>query len=268
MGVKILKSIQTIIVFFKISGLWPNHKKHYVLYMIYAAIFQFIFTFCYVIFKFIIFFYLTEVHLITKTLFLWLGEAAFVLKVFNFHFYNNEMQQLLVTIKDFQIKNNFESDLLKRRQRMFNKIAACYVGCAGIAVFFSLVSPLFSAERQLPLAKPFQMITSQIFFFNFYLFFRYPSWYPIDWRNNTFNYCILYAYQVIGIFFMAFAIILLETFAVYLMIMTSIHTDILAMRFERLGEQTTNDDMNEIEAHRRDHFLLIECFQVYNTVSR
>lgn len=124
--------------------------------MIYAAIFQFIFTFCYVVFKFIIFFFLTEVHLITKTLFLWLGEAAFVIKVFNFHIHNKEMQQLLVPIKEFQIKNEAENDLLKNRQRMFNKIAACYVGCAGVAVFFSLVSPLFSSERVLPFTIPFQ----------------------------------------------------------------------------------------------------------------
>lgn len=153
MGTKILKSIQAIILFLKICGLWPNHNKHYVLYMIYAVIFQLIFTLCYVVFKFIIFFFLTEIHLITKTLFLWLGEAAFVLKVFNFHYHNKEMQQLLVKIKEFEVKDGIENDLLKNRQRMFNKIAACYVGCAGTAVFFSLVSPMFSSERVLPLAK-------------------------------------------------------------------------------------------------------------------
>ncbi len=153
MGIKILKSIQAIVLFLKICGLWPNHHKHYIIYMIYAVAFQFTFTFCYVVFKFIIFFYLTEVHLITKTLFLWLGEAAFVIKVFNFHYHNKEMQRLLVAIKEFKIENEMENDLLKRRQRMFNKIASCYVGCAFVAVLFSLVSPIFSTERVLPLAN-------------------------------------------------------------------------------------------------------------------
>lgn len=152
MAIKILKSVQGIILFLKICGLWPNHNRHYVIYMIYAVTFQFIFTFCYAVFKFIIFFFLTEVHLITKTLFLWLGEAAFVIKVFNFHFHNKEMQQLLVTIKEFEIKNEAENDLLEKRQRMFNRIAACYVGCAFTAVSFSLVSPMFVSERVLPLA--------------------------------------------------------------------------------------------------------------------
>lgn len=62
------------------------------------------------------------------------------------------MQHLLVRIKEFEIQNDMESDLLKRRELMFNKIASCYVGCAGVAVFFSLVSPLFSSERALPFA--------------------------------------------------------------------------------------------------------------------
>lgn len=163
MGIKIIKPIQGIILFLKICGLWPNHNKHYVVYMIYAVIFQFTFTFCYVVFKFIIFFYLTEVHLITKTVFLWLGEAAFVIKVFNFHYHSKEMQQLLVVIKEFQIKNEMENDLFKKRQLMFNKIATCYVGCAGVAVFFSLVSPLFSSERTLPFAITFRTFTAKCF---------------------------------------------------------------------------------------------------------
>lgn len=151
MEIKILKSVQGIIIFLKICGLWPNYNKYYIPYMIYGIIFQFIFTFCYAVFKFIIFFFLTEVHLITKTLFLWLGEAAFVFKVFNIHYYGAEIQQLLVSIKQFKIENDLENDLLKSRQQMFSKIATCYVGCAGIAVFFSLVSPLLSSKRELPL---------------------------------------------------------------------------------------------------------------------
>lgn len=68
---------------------------------------------------------------------------------------------------------------------------------------------------------------------------------------------------------MAFGIILLETFAVYLMVMTCIHTDILAMRLKRLGERTIEaDDMDWIEIHRRDCMHLIECFQMHSNNSR
>lgn len=95
--------------------------------------------------------------------------------------------------------------------------------------------------------------------------FSYPSWYPIDWHNSTLNYCLLYAYQVIGIFFMAFAIILLETFAVYLMVMTSMHTDMLAMRLERLGEHATETDDKIIGTNQRNYLRLIECFQMHST---
>lgn len=67
----------------------------------------------------------------------------------------------------------------------------------------------------------------------------------------------------------AHAIILLETFAVYLMVMTSIHTDILAMRLERLGEQTMEiDEMNDTEKNRQYNLLLIDCFKLYSMNTR
>ncbi len=66
---------------------------------------------------------------------------------------------------------------------------------------------------------------------------------------------------------MAFAIILLETFAVYLMVMNSVHTDILAMRLKRLGEHTIGVD-DEIDKNCRHYVQLIECFQMHSENSR
>ncbi|XP_037039498.1 odorant receptor 94b-like isoform X2 [Bradysia coprophila] len=66
---------------------------------------------------------------------------------------------------------------------------------------------------------------------------------------------------------MAFAIILLETFAVYLMIMMSVHTDILAMRLKRLGVHATEIDDKIIETDHRNYLNLIECFQMHSTSS-
>lgn len=153
---KILTPVAGIIIFLKCCGLWPNHQKYYIAYMTYAIIFQFIFTFCYTIFKCVNLYFLTEVTLITKTLFLCLGEVAFFFKVFNFHFYNKQIQQLLVDIKEFKLRSPIEETLLQSRLVLFSKIASCYVGCAGIAIFFSLVSPVFSEERVLPLAHSFK----------------------------------------------------------------------------------------------------------------
>lgn len=67
---------------------------------------------------------------------------------------------------------------------------------------------------------------------------------------------------------MAFAIILLETFAVYLMIMISIQTDILAMRLKGLGECTVEVDDDEMVKNRKDCLLLIKCFQTHSSKSR
>lgn len=55
----------------------------------------------------------------------------------------------------------------------------------------------------------------------------------------------------------------------YLMVMTCIHTDILAMRLKRLGERTIElDDMDEFKIHRRDCLELIDCFQMHANNSR
>lgn len=66
---------------------------------------------------------------------------------------------------------------------------------------------------------------------------------------------------------MAFAIILLETFAVYLMIMMSMNTDILAMRLKRLGEHHETDDKSVATEHR-NYSDLIECIQMHCANSR
>lgn len=63
---------------------------------------------------------------------------------------------------------------------------------------------------------------------------------------------------------MAFGIILLETFALYLMIMAGIHTDILEMRLRNLGSDAVQaDDKGESEIDPKEHLILRECFQVY-----
>lgn len=60
---------------------------------------------------------------------------------------------------------------------------------------------------------------------------------------------------------MAFAIILLETFALYILMMACFHTDILAMRLESLGPDANQS--NEDRIHE-----IIYCLQDYTNKSR
>lgn len=150
------KAIEGVLTFLKICGLWPNHKRCYVPYIIYAIIFQIIFTFIYTSFKLVNFYFLTDVSLITKELFICLSEVALFVKVFNFTFYNKELQQMLADIKEFKLLNKLEMDLYNERQVLFSRILNFQLFMAASAVFFSCLSPFFSSE----IALPYKLTTS------------------------------------------------------------------------------------------------------------
>lgn len=152
MGRDQTKAIEGVLTFLKICGLWPNYDQYYVPYIIYAIAFQMIFTFIYTGFKLVNFFFLTEVNLITKALFICLSEVALFVKVVNFTFYNRELQQMLVDIKEFKLKNSLESELYQRRQLLFSRVLNLQLLMAELAIFFSCVSPFFSIEPALPLS--------------------------------------------------------------------------------------------------------------------
>ncbi len=153
------KAIEGVLIFLKICGLWPNNSRYTVAYIIYAIIFQIIFTFIYTSFKLINFFFLTEVSLITKTLFICLSEVALFFKVFNFTFYNKELQQMLVDIREFKFLNQLEMELYQKNQLLFTRILNFQLFMAELAVIFSCLSPFFSSEPALPYKN----------FFNFFL---------------------------------------------------------------------------------------------------
>lgn len=143
------RAIEGVLIFLKVCGLWPKHR-YYIPYIIYAVIFQIIFTFIYTSFKLINFFFLTEVSLITKELFICLSEVALFAKVFNFAFHNTELHQMLVDIKEFKLLNSVEMQLYQKRQTLFTRILNFQLLMAQLSIFFSCVSPFFSSEPSLP----------------------------------------------------------------------------------------------------------------------
>lgn len=143
------KAIEGVLTFLKVCGLWPN-KLYSVPYTIYAIIFQTIFTFVYTSFKLINFYFLTEVNLITKELFICLSEVALFVKVFNFVYYNKQLQQMIVDIREFKFMNDFERELYQERQLLFTRIFNFQLLFAELSVVSSGLSPLFASQRTLP----------------------------------------------------------------------------------------------------------------------
>ncbi|XP_037035068.1 odorant receptor 94b-like [Bradysia coprophila] len=148
---------------------------------------------------------------------------------------------MLVDIKEFKFINSVEMELYQRRQLLFTRILNFQLLMAGLSVFFSCVSPYFLSEPSLP----------------------YPGWYPIDWRNDTTSYFVVFIYQFIGIIFVSHSIILMEAYAMYLMIVAGSHLDILANRLETLGHKMTAIDIFEIKRSFR-----IDCIQTYTKIAR
>lgn len=144
------KAIQSVLTFLRICGLWPNYQQHYVPYLIYAVIFQIIFTFCYTSFKLVNFFFLTEINLITKALFICLSEVALFAKVINFSIYNKDLQHMLQEVKEFKFRNEQEMEIYQGRQLLFSRILRFQVIMGGSAILFSCISPFLSSEPSLP----------------------------------------------------------------------------------------------------------------------
>lgn len=100
--------------------------------------------------------------------------------------------------------------------------------------------------------------------------FRYPAWYPIDWRNDISNFLIVYIYQFIGIIFVAYSIILMEAYGIYLMVVAGSHLDILAIRLKTLGHDMT---LAQIQNDTLEYTLLEKSFrteylQTYAKIAR
>lgn len=157
------KAIEGVVTFLNICGLWPNGNQYTVPYTIYAIVFQMVFTFIYTGFKLVNFLFLTEVNLITKSLFICLSEVALFVKVVNFIFYNKELQQMLVFIKEFKLINRLETELYQERQLLYSRILNFQLTMVKLAIFFSCMSPFFSTEPTLPLSSLYIVRMGKVF---------------------------------------------------------------------------------------------------------
>lgn len=84
------------------------------------------------------------------------------------------------------------------------------------------------------------------------------------------NFVIVYTYQAVGIVFVAYSIILMEAYALFLMIVAGAHLDILAMRLETLGHDMIRKDekVNNRQFHVSKKSLLMDCLRVYAKIAR
>lgn len=249
-SVDLLWPIQNLIKFLHLIGLWPTHqiKSASLFYAVYTILFQIIFTFSYDIFKCINFLFLTDLSIITRAMFICFTEIALVVKIVNFYFRMKTMQNCLNFVRAIKIETECEEKLFTSNLSFLSKIIKWYLITANVTGVFSYLSPLLVSEPILP----------------------YPGWYPLDWFNSSLYYWLIYAYQVVGMFFQIQTLVIIESYFIYLMVTVSVQLDILSRRIEKIGNFDNNvheADDDAITAHAQNaERTLVECIKVHCNV--
>lgn len=198
-------------------GLWPDERPttsrlHAIAYTVYAVAFQLLLTVAYDAFKCINFLYMTDLTVITRAMFICLTELSLAVKIGNFWYRVRELQRLDVS-NGIELRGAGERRIMRRALTFLRRIVVWFMVTANTTGVFSYLSPVLVAEVMLP----------------------YPGWYPLDWEHSRRDYWLLWSYQVLGMFCQIQALVIIEVYFIYLMVVASAQLDVLASRLEAIG---------------------------------
>ncbi|KAG4074578.1 hypothetical protein HA402_004449 [Bradysia odoriphaga] len=233
-----LKTITGMMRFFIVCGVWPIAKRFRWLYAIYSLMFHLVFHVFYISCKFLNFFFETNVALLSVGFFIFLAELSLVIRIINLLANFEKVLICLKMVADFRIYDENEGILMNKHLSSFSTVMKCYLSAGTSACIFSWIAPLLSSEPMLP----------------------YPSWYPLDWKNDQPSYWISYSYQVVTTTFQVPCIILLQLLPVYFLAVIGAQLDILKCRLEGLGN--TEKEMFPIKSELE----LVDCVVIHNGI--
>lgn len=262
-----MKPIRKLICFLKLVGIWPLDIKNrflYFCYIIYGILFQCTFSYAYAAFGTTI--DGTNVKMMTEQIFNGLAEIAMCLRMTNFVYYFKDATHFLITIKSFELRNQEECELYKKRLSSFSTVRNILITATTFALTFSNAAPHFSSELRLP----------------------YPGWYPLDWSNfcvkyshclsiiteivgnNRTSYWIVYFYQLIGGVFLAETLVVLQIYQIFCIICATSQVEILAMRVEKIGYNNLIEDKKMINQRKESIYetQLLECVKYHEILMR
>lgn len=209
-----VKPINVILKFFRICALWPAKSKYRWIYILYSIIFHSIFTVAYISLKLANLFIETDLNLLTIGFSIFLAEVSLVGRIINLFVNFDDIILCLNLVKGLQLSDENEHRIVKKNLSFFSDIMRFCISFSTCACLVSWGAPLFASETKLP----------------------YPGWYPIDWKGNRKDYWTVFWYQVISVAFEAHAIILLQLFSIYWMMIVGAHFDVLNYRLENMGK--------------------------------
>lgn len=88
-------------------------------------------------------------------------------------------------------------------------------------------------------------------------------------------YRILYGYQFVGVFFLAYTLVLLENYQLYLMICAGAEIEILGMRFQKIGysncsikSSNPNTILTTQKKQQQNLLQLLECITMHKNLMK
>lgn len=254
---KLVAPILRLTKLLRFMGLWPSvaselsklSRFSWLSYTMYTIIFQTVFTFAYVGFKCINFIYITDLTIVTRALFITLTELSLAIKIVNFYLRFNTMKQFLQSVREIQLIDDAEEAIFMKRLAFLKKIIVAFLITANMTGVFSYLSPVLVAEPMLP----------------------YPGWYPLDWMTSRRNYWIVYVYQVLGMFFQIQALVIIEVYFIYLMVVVSTQIELLSKRLHGIGNSVKEQmgiekDAGNVLSNELAERTLIDCIKVHKKV--
>lgn len=256
-GSELVRQIRPLTHILYLMGLWPAPQAtppptptH--LYTLYTICFQATFTFAYVLFKCINFLHITDLTIITRAMFITLTELSLAVKIINFYFRQRTLSDCLRCVEQIQLNDESERSIFVGRLAFLRRIFWAFLVTANTTGVFSYLSPVLvtDGEPMLP----------------------YPGWYPLDWMHSRRAYWMVYGYQVVGMFCQIQALVIIEVYFIYLMVVVSAQVEVLARRLERIGyerEEEQQDDGNAGDKNdEKAKRSLKECVRVHRKVLR
>lgn len=247
--VDLLGPVRRLTHFLHLVGLWPVISSHNddccswlgrLAYAAYAIVFQLIFTIAYDTFKCINFLHMTDLSVITRAMFICLTELSLAVKIVNFWLRMDTMQRFLANIQHgIALRDQREHATVDAAFAVLRRVILWFLVTANTLLVFSYLSPVLVAEPMLP----------------------YPGWYPLDWQHNSRDYWCVWLYQVLGMFFQIQALVIIEVYFIYLMVVASTQLDVLGGRIERIGYGEEADERVDEAEH-----TLIECIRAHTQV--
>lgn len=237
---------KVLVFYFFICGLWSKFEPNTIVsssYYILSYTGHLTLSFCYTGFMVVGLLFISDVNQITLSICVTFTCVAYVAKILNFYWHNDGMKKCFKSVNDFVLETEHETEFLQNRMEPFQKLALFYYILPNVCGITAYLKPLFAAKTELP----------------------FLGWYPLDWKNNSFDYWITYVYQVVGILIEINLNVTMELFPSYLMYMLSTQMEILGMRLERISSSTCDNDLlaQNISFSTKEHQEVLQKLITY-----